>query len=51
MFYDVHLNITNATAGIGTTTDIRLDVTQAESGLYIASNDSVSPLLSSGKTP
>ena len=51
MLYDVHLNITDATTGIGTTTDIRLDVSRAESGLYIASNSTISPILAAGKTP
>lgn len=51
MLCDVHLQITDAITGIGTTTTIRLDVTQAESGLYIASNSAISPLLSAGETP
>lgn len=50
MKYDVHLSIKEETTGIGTKTNIRLEVYRAESGLYIASNPA-SPLVSASTTP
>jgi hypothetical protein len=51
MMFDVDLKIKDVDTGIGTDVTIRLDVKQAESGLYIASCSSQSPLIVAGKTP
>lgn len=51
MFFDVDLRIKEVTTGIRTEVNIRLEVKQAESGLYTASNPMVSPLLAAGETP
>ena len=51
MVYDVSLTIKEEITGIGTDINIRLEVHQAESGLYIASNAQVSPICASGTAP
>lgn len=51
MIFDVSLKIKEAITGIGTDVTIRLDVEQAPSGFYIASNSLVSPLVASGIAP
>lgn len=51
MVFDVHLRIKEAITGIGTDTHIRLEVEQAQSGLYIASNPMGSPLIAAGISP
>lgn len=51
MIYDVHLQIRETATGIGTDTTIGLEVHQAESGFYIASNAHLSPITASGIAP
>ncbi len=51
MFYDVDLRIKEVATGIRTEITIRLEVKQAESGFYIASNPMVSPMIASGQAP
>lgn len=51
MLFDVNLRIKEAITEIGTDINIRLEVEQAESGLYIASNPIESPLIASGTSP
>jgi hypothetical protein len=51
MLYDVDLRIKEVATGIRTEATIRLEVKQSESGLYIASNSMVSPMIAAGASP
>jgi hypothetical protein len=51
MVFDVELRIREVATGIRTEVALLLEVTPAESGLYIASNPMVSPLVAAGETP
>jgi hypothetical protein len=51
MVYDIELRIQEVGTAIKTEVTLRLEVNQAESGLYIASNPTVSPLIAAGASP
>lgn len=51
MLIDVSLRIEEKANGVSTVVDVRLEVNQAPSGFYIASNPIVSPVIGSGGTP
>jgi hypothetical protein len=51
MVFDVDLKIKETTTGIGADVNIRLEVERAESGFYIASCPTQSPLIAAGETP
>jgi hypothetical protein len=51
MTFDVDLKMKETTTGVGMDVNIRLEVNQAESGLYIASCPTELFLIASGKTP
>jgi hypothetical protein len=51
MIFDVDLRIKEITTGIGTDVHLRLEVERADSGLYIASCPSDSPLIAAGASP
>lgn len=51
MLVDVSLKMEEKASGASTVVDTCLDVNQAPSGFYIASNPIVSPIIGSGVTP